>query len=303
MLDSLPGRTSDKINKLESGVDTLVDEFDKQIKPLKKAAASTVGAAASLLPDFIAEPLNKVKDWLKGDEDTIQGEVQGLLAKSAIEEQIQSKLSNLTENKELDVLKLIAEATNKTSIYTSEYNSNYYKRSLELELKQTLTLTKIFTLLKEDSEKRDAQLEAIVKNTSLPDAAKTSLSHMFKESLLKTGLNSATGAMFKKNDVITNLTKGLKGKMTDGMTKAADALNMGGDTAQMLKDAEEQGISPVAMLTSMLTGSAVTKVTDKTVKYLLDKAQEDETLGGKLGDIDKLMSDPKKALEEVQHLN
>ena len=311
MLDTLPGKLGDGLYDAENSVDTLVETFDKELKPLKSATVETLGSLAEVLPEGMAESVRSLKSWIKGDDDSygmdrepteeekIKAEVDGILVKSAIEEQINSKISNLQAKKDSELLSMIAEATAKTSVYKSEYDSNYYKRSLELQLKQVMTSVKIFELLKSDSEKRNLQFEALVKNTALPDFAKSRTSDIAKGMVLDVGKDAISNA-FTKNDAIKNLTKFGKEKVATGLSTAAEMVGLGSDLANIAQQELESGGNLVSLITNMVTDAVVNKGLKKTSEYGLKKLYESKGGVKVLGDWDTFVSDPEAALDKVK---
>jgi len=311
MLDSLPGNVGDGVYKAESAVDDLTEAFDKEMKPLKKATSATLGGIADVLPDSMADSVKSLKSWIDGDDEStgsnneptedekIASEVDQLLAKSAIEEQVNSKLASVQQKKDSELLSMIAEATTKTVVYKSEYDANYYKRSLELQLKQVLTTVKLYDLLKLDSENRSKQLDAIVKNTALPDFAKSRTSDIAKQMIMGTAKDVATNA-FLKNDSISNLTKFGKEKMSGALGAATEMVGLGSDLSEILTMQMEQGATLTQVLSSMATDMVVDKAVSKGTDYALKKLFE--TQGGVkvLGDYDTFISDPQKALEKAK---
>ncbi|RKX25341.1 MAG: hypothetical protein DRP47_09970, partial [Candidatus Zixiibacteriota bacterium] len=310
MLDELPGNLGDGVFKAESAIDSLTETFDKELKPFKRAASGTLGGLADVLPKGMSDSIKSLKSWIDGDDDgsskeheltedeKIQEEVNGILVKSAIEEQVSARIANLQSKKDSELLGMIAEATTKTMIFTSEYNANYYKRSLELQLKQVMTSVKLYDLLRTDSDIRGKQLEAIVKNTALPDFAKSRASDMLKQIGIK-GLGDMATNAFTKSDAIANVTKFGKEKIIDGMGKATDALGMGSMVTDTLKDQMEMGQGIIEILTTLATDTLVDKGVAKGTEYALKKLFE--TSGGVevLGDYDRFVSDPQSALDKA----
>jgi len=311
MFDTLPGSLGSNLYDSESAIDSLGETFDKQLKPLKSATKGTLNAIAEVLPEDMADSVKSLKSWLFEDEESsgtyrepsedekISEEVNGILARSALEEQVNAKISNLQESKEIDLLKMIAEATSKTSIYKSEYDANFYKRSLEIQLKHLMTDIKLYELLKKDSEIRNTQFEALVKNTALPDFAKSRTSDIAKQLALG-GMKDVATQAFTKNDMIKNVTKFGKEKITDGLSNAAEAIGFGEEVANALAMQVENGGSLIGSITSLL----MDEVVDKTLSTTMDAGLKVffETEGGAkvLGDYNKFAEDPQKAIEKLK---
>lgn len=309
---NLPDGIGDKIdNALDAG-DILVDEVMKTTTSARKSISSTVDGVADLMPDFIAAPLKTLSKAIKPESDyygssremsedeRIAEQLKSILGESKSADTIRAEQASVIQafssEKESVILSNIAANTKAALDLKIDLDSKYYRKDLELQMKQTLTLIKIADIMSRDSEIHTKQLEAVVKNTGLPDFVKSRGSDFVKQMMMRSAGDVGLNA-FKNTSIYTkaakNATNLINGKINT-FVQGTESLN---GMTDMVSSMSEQGKSPVSMLIDMLVESGVNKTTDYISKKAITEILKNEGGQDAIKDLDKLMSDPEAALK------
>lgn len=134
------------------------------------------------------------------------------------------------------------ELSNQFSFNVTE---RYYRKSLEIQLKSYFALSSIAKTSSNLFEVQKTQLDAIIKNTSLPDISKMSLAKQAKKSLYETAVGSAGNKLLGSKTMVGRLMKPLTEQSSTGsmVGMAASMLGMMGEDMSiedMIVDAVEE---------------------------------------------------------------
>jgi len=304
--DSLPVGMGDGINNmLEIGSNT-TEVVEKAIKSVRSGAVDTLGGLAEVLPESLANPITRLRSWIKEDKDSYDS-VKELSEDDKIKEQVNTVFGTSTKeafntrvseaSKELlakDSNEILANilATNKMAINLKfDVDNQYYKKDLELQLKQTLTLIKMYDVINRDSEIRTKQLEAIVKNTALPDFAKIRNSDVVKEMALEEAKSTTMNA-FKDNGYVQSIGKGIKNTIENTSMKFLEGFEL----TKTLTDVAESNKMMGKTLLDTVMGEAIDSGTKKLLNTTVTRLLKDMKSTGNGGDFllesNKALSDP-----------
>jgi len=316
---ALPSDVSSIIDTSENVVEETISNLEEFTTGVRKTVAGTIGALGSIAPDFISEPLNRLKEWIYSPEDVtgssvnkepsedekIKSEVAELFSKFSLENlsaSIQQRESVLISKQTNELLAIGVTNLEKLLNFKTAVELPYYRRSLELQIKQTLLLSKLFIVTKKSFEVFDKKFEAIVHNTSLPDFAKASMGDFLKQSIMTTLVEGGMG-LFKSNSLVKNIGERITGLIKDKVYDFLSANEQITDTISSIKDiismGEEFGYSKEQMLLEFGLSTAIESGSEKLIKYLISKASEDSKLRKYIGDIRKLEDDPAKAVKRI----
>jgi len=303
MTNVMPGHLGERIDDGTDFISDTMDTLDKQIKTVKKSAANTVGSVADMLPESMQSPLLAVKGWLSEDstntsnnepteDEKIKDEVKNLLGGLTKENLTSSKdaeVDALLNKKDTELLANIAYSTNSLLNLKIDLDSAYYKRDLELQIKQTFTLVKIHDLLQRDSEIRTKQLEALVHNTALPDFAKTKSSEFIKQAMIHNAIGTSS-SMFKNMGIFkkasTNINRLLDDKIS-AFTSSMDTMNGALETVNGLDGV----MSKSALAMSLGLDAGISNLSGKASKKIMGKILANEGGVDALNDANKYTSD------------
>jgi len=309
---SLPDGIGDKLDDALYAGDEIVDNTLKTLTGARKSVGSTMDGVADLLPEFIAGPIRTLSKAIKpetddygstremSEDERIAEQLKSVLGESksadAVRAEQASVIQALSSEKESVILSNIAANTKAALDMKIDLDSKYYRKDLELQMKQTLTLIKIADIMSRDSEVHTKQLEAVVKNTALPDFARTRGSEFVKQMMMKqagdVGLNAFKSSSVY-NKVAKNATNLINGKISQ-FVQGTESLN---GITDMVSSMSEAGVSPLAMLVDMLVETGVNKATDFATKKVTGEMMKHQGGQDAIKNLDKVMSDPETALK------
>ena len=131
---ALPADMGTVISNGEDITSKLLEDVEETIKPIKKEATNLLGNVADILPDSMAGPVNRLKEYLSEDteassseeseDEKIKSEVDQLMNKeellASINQQAENKVQELLAKKETEILATIAGLLEKQITYKSE---------------------------------------------------------------------------------------------------------------------------------------------------------------------------------------
>jgi len=312
MFNALPGDIGDRLGDAEYAVDNILDNASEKVGSVKKAASAGLGVLSNYLPDSMTGGINSVRDWLSEENESsgsereptedekIHSEVSGLLGiagdKIAAQQNVAAQATEIAAKESNEILGIIASNSQKQVELKMDLDNTYYKKNLELQMKQTYTLVKLYNLLHRDSEIRTTQMEAIVKNTGLPDFVKTRSSDFVKQQMMKKAADGV-GNLIKSTSTFDKVTKNMNRLVNDKVSSFVSSMAGMEDMDNMLAMGEEFGTSRNAMLMSIgvdgLIESITKKASDKIVSGIAGKGES----GKRLGELNNLTLDPREAIK------
>lgn len=130
-------------------------------------------------------------------------------------EELNNLLTDKRSNKTDGLLKKIAD-TNKTMLsYNTDVGHNYARKSLELQYRQLYVIKDLLNVTRESVIAQNTQLNAIVKNTSLPDILKTRQSEFLRADFMKKMRDFLHDKLFAEDGLYGNMVRNTKRKFQD----------------------------------------------------------------------------------------
>ena len=307
---SAPEAMAENASELTDAVSNTIDSGMKDLEEVRKTVAETVGGVAEIAPESFKGTLNRIQQWIH-EKDEFSGRTSGPTEEERIKSEVSGILnvenSKSSDNNELqDLLALKSNKLQARSVLASErllrskfdVDYKYYQRDLELQSKQVLTMVAMHDILNKYSDINTKQLEAIVKNTGLPDVAKNRMSDITKKlmggSIKEIGFNA-----FTKSNIYADASKNVNNLISEQAQKVMAGTGLVNTVVDAKRMQKEMGITGQQMLLDTLSKKAVSTVTDygsdKLIKAMLKTDDGQSTLRG----IDKASDDPKRALEKL----
>ena len=195
-----------------------------------------------------------------------------------------------------EILKEIAIGSHFNRIYQTDYTSKYYRKSLELQLRQTMLLKDILTLNKAMAVDNKNFLGGILKNTSLPDILKQRTMEMLGNDV-KVKLRSSflDSFVFNKN-VFKELGANINNRIKEYGSSIRNYVSSGAQMGEALLDMKNQllenGIDPIEMGIESI-GDGARNMTHKFfLSRLLNKVFSTKTGGNILSNIRRFYESP-----------
>ncbi len=262
-LNQLPSDIRGEFDKITEVLSEAGSEITNQIEKFHKDASNTAKALKQIIPkggllseifdktlgNFIIESERNMMDHVDKkaeQQNAITNEINAAIGVQAKAQEIQNNVNNILNEKRTrstnDLLKHVVANTTAMKEIALTATINYQRKHLELQFKQTYVLQDMLAFMKESGMRNDGFLQAIVKNTSLPDMAKIKFSNKIKNQLTTYGRNFVTKKFFEDNDVVQSMKKNIKNKVSGFFNDMQDRLSMvdmGVDMASMMQDAME----------------------------------------------------------------
>lgn len=262
--NSLPAEYGEAYDKADKVADTLGRTVKDAVKEVKPAINDITTAIDKMVPEDqkkIKNLLKNLKEWSQSDyrrsgidlkkqrEDNIQLELAAMFKEqvdTAKEDRAEGRLQsgiNLVHHKDqMTALNSIASDTSRLQQYQNKVTQAWQRKTLEIQLRSYGVQVDILEEIKRTNEQKRINLEAIRKNTGLPDFAKLRTTEAFHESLRNKFITKGQnyfGGMFNKGDYVTKILKNIDDQVKQtvgGITNALSMAAMGVDMAASTDD-------------------------------------------------------------------
>lgn len=270
-LDALPdgyGKAANLADTVASTGRELYHTTAEELKPVIKEAKRVTKRALPLVKTFLPDKLHKKLEQMTQDDSTsgptvdqtrdaqINSEVSDIFklqmendAQDKAEENIQDTIDRKQDTARfktsLQTLNAILGGINRQVAYQDQIASKYQKKHLELQFLQYFTLRDTYELHKASAKETKSQLDNVVKNTGLPEFAKSNMGehagHLFRERLLNAASSKvnqfAKGYIDKYKDNVIAAGKKQIGAFKEGAMQGLGGADMLMDANEMMADA------------------------------------------------------------------
>lgn len=307
---SLNNDAKSSLNDLKYELSKMQEEANKQLTPLKNSLSGISKTLASSLPKGkISDLFETLSKKLKSESDLAYAEQKETLEdfKSGIESSlgdVDNKIAMLTSEFTSKNSKLSQEVSKRqytTLMAMREQDRIYYNKSLELQWKMNVTLEESLKLQRSQFEAFTKQFEAIVKNTSLPEAVKLKNAEVAGMVLKQKAFGSLSESIFRKVNPLENFTFAINRKLREMLLDARDSSDNfrdALDAGSSFKDMEEMGMSKGTIAggigSDLLLGLLYEKLGKKIPKNISNKLS---------GNIIGLASNPMDYLKSLKKRN
>jgi hypothetical protein len=247
--NSIPKGITSEVDDLLDIHDTIKSEVKTAASDLRKAGYSSVSAVDRLLSDGskIKKLTTKIKKLLASDEDSYNGKNTAQIQSDAIADAIAKTIGSVGGSSDSAIKEQLALNRHKSAqelqagIYTSidkirrfqfEITNSYYRRSLELQYKSLFTSKEQLEVLKTGINTFKDQLDAIAKNTGLPDFVKLRASESIKGTFNSRMTNGALDVFFgskstgdKVKEKLTNTVNNVKSSIIESLLNTEELAN------------------------------------------------------------------------------
>lgn len=307
---SLNNDAKSSLNDLKYELSKMQEEANKQLTPLKNSLSGISKTLASSLPKGkISDLFENLSKKLKSESDLAYAEQKETLEdfKSGIESSlgdVDNKIAMLTSEFTSKNSKLSQEVSKRqytTLMAMREQDRIYYNKSLELQWKMNVTLEESLKLQRSQFEAFTKQFEAIIKNTSLPEAVKLRNAEVAGMVLKQKAFGSLSESIFKKVNPLENFTLAVNRKLREILMDARDSSDSFQDLVGMagdFKDMQDMGMSKGALAGGMGSDLLLGLLYDK-----LGKAVPKNIRNKLSGNIIGLASNPTDYLKSLKKRN
>lgn len=317
---SLPGYMRHEIKDLRDLVIDSKDLITSKTDDFKKATANTLKSITKMVgtENKLGKKLSSIIEKLSTEseyryqhltkEQEQQRELQeGILSalgelkdtnaqQLAIQQTIDSKRNATTNN----ILQSIYAETNLTRTFHYEITNKYYRKSLELQYKHLFTSKEQLELMKSGFDTFKNQLEAVVKNTSLPDIIKVRSTEALKADFLAKMRSDTVNSLYKRFNIFNTVKQNAEKKLTSFLNSVMSGITGVGDMVGLVADQQEM-MKSMAMDTGTVVGGHAADLVTGLVGDKIRSKISDTKLAKKLGyHVLSLHGDPRNYLRDLQ---
>lgn len=243
-------------------IERYVEQYQEENQQIREASQQ------ELIENTIASSLNQIF------EKQLSTEAQ-LEERREIKEE-ESKVQSLALGKlNLDALSSIDKNLSIQTQFTLNIAKEYYKKSLELQFRSYYVQLDLLNTIREYYKGFSVQLDAISKNTSLPDAIKLNnkeiLIHLSKTKLIENFYESIYSDYSYFETIKERFRKYVKSKVSD----FTDAINQVADQLGQINDQSEGSfIHRLRFISGLLASAGFDVLSDKISNKLAPKIKE-----------------------------
>lgn len=257
---------------IKSLYNTAAKEFKPTVNQLKQITKQTLPKIKDNIPKSLADRLEK---WAKGEpkyNKTLSEDAQRTQAlmmelgtifkvqtaqaetrdkKDEQREYFKQGLDQIRHRDQLGQLDAIRVGVARLATYQDSVLANFQKKSLELQYRQYFATADLLKTARETQAETMARLDAVVKNTALPEYAKIKESERFKDMARNRFIGTIQDKVVRSSsfgrakgyvtDFGRNITENLRKKITDTAQAALAATDMAAMAADQMAMSKEMG--------------------------------------------------------------
>lgn len=306
------GVIAERATEVRDSLTSLYDQTAREVKPQLARVAQKINKLVPNELGMLKKATSSISEFLGNDNDSDYGDSRASAEEQTISgalgqifqvqqennEQIEGqrraegRIQSAIEQKRFisssKTLQSIDSAVSQLASYESRVTQAYQKKSLELQFRSYFVQAELLKDFKQYREVTKAQMDAVQKNTSLPDYAKTRATEKFRELSRDKFIGKFQDGLFGDNRYIERLknriSSVLKQKVEDfkqGMDTGMMGLDMVETTMETNKQMAESGIevdSPLKMAAGVGGSEVVRHYGNKLGKWLNGQIDEDNPI-------------------------
>lgn len=181
--------------------------------------------------------------------------------------------------------------------FRDEVTEQYYRKSLELQYKSLYVTKQQLEVTKSGFDVFKTQLEAIVKNVSLPDLVKLRKAEQLKENIQQRFRENITDMFYSQDNPLQNMKNNIVGNIGKFIGGAKMGLSTGNMLMEQSNTLAESGIAPSKA--EMIGGELGAKIRDYASDELGRSAEKNDFIRDKMFKAKMKMADPRESLYDL----
>jgi len=315
--NAVPRGIREEYNVVKEAGEELKQLYDNNISDLRSGAKKTVDLIKMKTPEnsIYRNILSKISSALGSNDPDKEGSytrepTEDELVASAIErvfdknrkkDNIEQVMQEVKEgNKFATTVSILTDVLGNlrySNNFQDEITEKYYRKSLELQFKSLYVHKQQLEVTKTGFDLFKTQLEAIVKNSALPDLVKLRNSEQFKESIQHRFRENVTDAFYSKANPLTAMKNNIVGNIGKFMSGAKMGMETGNMFLEQANEMAAMGMGPSK--SEMLGGELASYLRN----YLGDEAgraaEKNSFLRDKMYKAKISLADPRETLYEL----
>jgi hypothetical protein len=317
----------DYVDVITKNIVVAKDKLNKSLVSLAKEVKNVLPKQIKALDEYIERNSEeKIKQLTQEEQQNIaisssienifnkQLEVQkSFQARVEAQREVESKTNITIQQQNLNVLSSIEENTSRQTAFTLQVAQEYYKKSLELQFRSYFVQANTLDTIRQYYKGFSAQLDAIVKNTALPEITKIRQSEQLKQTFYQETSKEIYERFFNKQEYVKklkeNFTNYIQSKV-DSLVNVVDNITYTVSSAALAKAGAAgfgaaAGPSLASSIAAQMAGSYIAdKVTDKVDEkipsFFKEKIKNNKYLVTALNKLGMIASSPSTILEETK---
>lgn len=304
--NAIPRGIAEEYNFAKGTYNDVKEVYDKNINEIKGNVKSVV----DLIKEKVGEDskihglLNKVSEKLTTDsgpnyrynaptdDEIIANTLNELFVKERKIENIKDKNKDILDNnkfeKNVELNNRMLGNLETISFFHKEYTLNYYKKSIELKLKTLFVNKELLEVTRTSNETLIKQIEAVVKNTSLPDLVKYKGMEQLGETMETRFRDNMADMFFSAAKPLEVMKKNIIKKVSGTVENVKNGLEMGVMTGETAGAMDGSAFSK----SEMVGGFAADKLSSTIAEYTSRKLEELPAIRHILKSVKLGMADP-----------
>lgn len=300
---ALPKEYGEAADNIAVVTDTMKKTYDTAAKQIKPVASDLAKQVDKLVPESAKRTkgvLKRIQEWgsdkpqVSNDEeaqreqgianeiaDVFKFQMQEQVRKDNEEnanKRVQESLSFMRHKDQMSALNSMASSVRNLVLYNSRVNAAYQKKSLELQYRSYYLQADMLREAKQVGADTVSRLDAIAKNTGLPDYVKLRTSEAFKEQMRNQFMQSMSSGLFgSTRDFAKQFSSNLSKKALESVSKFGQAASAASFGAEQINSMNDMGIGPKMSATEFGAGIVADNIFDEVMIRLGNK------LGGVAG--------------------
>lgn len=270
----------DAVDEVAGEVDDLYNKAEKKLEPavktVKEVTSKVLPKAEGILPKAVYEKLAEFTESSGGssfnqdaaDNETISNSISQIFetqmeqnaeqtAQATVQKTMENQQRKAEHKQSMGRMAGLQNAMERLVSYQDSITSNYQKKSLELQFRHYFAARDLLKVQQASNTDILNALNAIMKNTGLPDWVKSESNEDFREQLQQRLMGDTVETL---GDYASNFKQRLFGniktKVLDGVGQVADAVEGFGGLANTMLDMQEMEGGEGGSTASMAAGFA-----------------------------------------------
>lgn len=304
--NAIPRGISEEYNFAKGTYNDVKEVYDKNINEIKGNVKSVVDLIKEKVgtDSKIHGLLNKVSEKLTTDnspnyrynapteDEIIANTLNELFVKERKIDNIKDRNKDILDNnkfeKNIELNNRMIGNLETISFFHKEYTLNYYKKSIELKLKTLFVNKELLEVTRTSNETLIKQIEAVVKNTALPDLVKYKGMEQLGETMEARFRDNMADMFFSAAKPLENMKKNIIKKVSGTVENVKNGLEMGVMTGETAGAMDGTGFSKG----EMAGGFAADKLSSTIAEYTSRKLEELPAIRHILKSVKLGMADP-----------
>lgn len=234
LYDDTINKVKPKAADLARRIDRLVPEESKGIKKITSKFKELTGAGdeRTVTDERSNRESQTIDNELAALFNKNQDKADAFRARDRAETAVKDKIRDNRDRRSLLISSEMAQDINTMKSFTETVTTGYYKKNLEIQMRSYFLQAEMLRSQQELGNIMQKQLEAVVKNTALPEFAKVTMSERFRNQAKE----RFVGGFFGEDNFVKRAFKRIRADIEENVNGLVEGLGMTSDMLGQLED-------------------------------------------------------------------